>query len=136
MIARPGYMSRIRGVFRIHPVAALLGPRQCGKTTLARLLSADEQSTTFDLESPVGRQQLAAPLTSLERLDGLVIIDEIQRQPGLYEILRVLVDRPNNAARFPPLRCLRQVFPPSRVASTVPNAPTAQPRSSLTNCRQ
>lgn len=100
MIDRPEYLERIRSVFRVHPVAALLGPRQCGKTTLARMLAENQVSTTFDLESPVGRQRLAAPMTLLERLEGLVIIDEIQRQPELYEILRVLVDRPDNAAQF------------------------------------
>jgi predicted AAA+ superfamily ATPase len=100
MIQRPGYLEQIRSVFRIHPVAALLGPRQCGKTTLARMLANHRVSTIFDLESPVGRQQLTAPMTALERLEDLVIIDEIQRQPELYEILRVLVDRADNAARF------------------------------------
>ena len=100
MINRPGYLEQIRSVFRVHPVATLLGPRQCGKTTLARMLAQHQASTTFDLESPVGRQQLTAPMTALERLNGLVIIDEIQRQPELYEILRVLVDRTDNAARF------------------------------------
>ena len=100
MIDRPGYLERIRGAFRVHPVAALLGPRQCGKTTLARMLVRHQASTTFDLESPVGRQQLSAPMASLERLEGMVIIDEIQRQPELYEILRVLVDRADNAAQF------------------------------------
>lgn len=100
MIDRPASLERIEGVFRVHPVAALLGPRQCGKTTLARMLAANQPNTIFDLESPVGRQQLAAPMTSLERLEGLVIIDEIQRQPKLFEILRVLVDRPDSAARF------------------------------------
>ena len=71
MIDRPGFLERIRNVFRVHPVAALLGPRQCGKTTLARMLAENQTSTMFDLESPVGRQQLAAPMTSLERLKGL-----------------------------------------------------------------
>ena len=68
MIDRPVYLERIRSAFRVHPVVALLGPRQCGKTTLARMLAENLPSTMFDLESPVGRQQLAAPMTSLERL--------------------------------------------------------------------
>ncbi|MBN1672899.1 MAG: ATP-binding protein [Kiritimatiellae bacterium] len=100
MVERTGYLERIRSVFRVHPVAALLGPRQCGKTTLAGMLAEGEASTTFDLESPVARRQLTAPMVALARLKGLVIIDEIQRRPELYEILRVLVDRPDNAARF------------------------------------
>ena len=100
MIDRPGYLKRIKDVFRIHPIAALLGPRQCGKTTLAGMLAEHRSCTIFDLESPVGRQQLATPMTALERLKGLVIIDEIQRKPDLIEILRVLVDRPNSKAQF------------------------------------
>ena len=60
MIQRPGYLKRIEDVFRIHPVAALLGPRQCGKTTLARMLAEFRASTIFDLENPVGRRQLNA----------------------------------------------------------------------------
>lgn len=100
MINRPGYLKRIKDVFRIHPIAALLGPRQCGKTTLAGMLAEHRSSTIFDLESPVGRQQLATPMTALERLKGLVIIDEIQRKPDLFEILRVLVDRPGSKAQF------------------------------------
>lgn len=100
MIDRPGFLERIGSVFRVHPVTALLGPRQCGKTTLARMLAEGQPSTMFDLESPVGRQRLAAPMATLERLEGLVIIDEIQRQPELYEILRVLVDRPDSTTQF------------------------------------
>jgi uncharacterized protein len=100
MIDRPDFLEQIRNTFRVHPITALLGPRQCGKTTLARMLAEHETSTIFDLEDPVGRQQLSAPMASLKRLSGLVIIDEIQRQPELYEILRVLVDRPGNPCRF------------------------------------
>lgn len=81
MIDRPVYLKRIKDVFQIHPIAALLGPRQCGKTTLARLFAGSQPRTVFDLESPVGRQQLANPMMALERLQGLVIIDEIQRKP-------------------------------------------------------
>ncbi len=100
MINRPVYLSRIKDVFHIHPVAALLGPRQCGKTTLAGILAENRSSTIFDLESPVGKQQMTAPMTALEGLTGLIIIDEIQQKPELFEILRVLADRPNNTARF------------------------------------
>jgi predicted AAA+ superfamily ATPase len=64
------------------------------------MLAEHRSSTIFDLESPVGRQQLATPMTALERLKGLVIIDEIQRKPDLFEILRVLVDRPDSKAQF------------------------------------
>ncbi|MCE7939408.1 MAG: ATP-binding protein [Chloroflexi bacterium CFX6] len=100
MLPRPAAIERIGQVFRVHPIAALLGPRQCGKTTLARLIAADEPSTYFDLENPRDLRLLAAPMTVLEALSGLVVIDEVQRRPEVLEILRVLVDRPGNAARF------------------------------------
>jgi len=100
MIDRPEPIARIREVFRVHPVAALLGPRQCGKTTLARMIAGQEPSTYFDLEDPVDRQRLSAPMTVLRALRGLVVIDEVQRQPELFELLRVLVDRPGEPARF------------------------------------
>ena len=100
MIDRPEPLEKIRQAFRVHPVAALLGPRQCGKTTLARAIAEQEPCTFFDLESPVDAQKLSAPMTALESLEGLVVIDEVQRQPKLFELLRVLVDRPESAARF------------------------------------
>lgn len=100
MISRPDAMKRIKNVFRIHPVAALLGPRQCGKTTLAKMLAEQETSVYLDLENPVDVRRLSAPMRVLEELSGLVIIDEIQRQPSLLELLRVLVDRPKSNARF------------------------------------
>ena len=100
MIPRPIALDRISTVFRVHPVAALLGPRQCGKTTLAKMISEREPYTYFDLENPVDVRRLSAPIRVLEELSGLVIIDEIQRRPDLFELLRVLVDRPQNRARF------------------------------------
>ncbi len=100
MVPRPHAFNRVLNVFRVHPIAALLGPRQCGKTTLAKMIAEREQSTYFDLENPVDVRRLSAPLRTLEALSGLVVIDEIQRQPSLFEILRVLVDRPQNQARF------------------------------------
>lgn len=101
MIPRPNALRRIQDLFRNHPCVALLGPRQCGKTTLARLLGQTEPIRTFfDLESPVDLRKLESPLRTLGDLEGLVVIDEIQRQPGLFEILRVLVDRPKAGTRF------------------------------------
>ncbi|MGH7809464.1 MAG: ATP-binding protein, partial [Candidatus Binatia bacterium] len=100
LIPRPRASDRIIRALSIHPIAALLGPRQCGKTTLARLIAEGEPCTYFDLENPVDTRRLSAPMTTLEALTGLVIIDEIQRRPELFELLRVLVDRPNNVARF------------------------------------
>ena len=79
---------------------ALLGPRQCGKTTLARQFSEKSQSTYFDLENPVDLARLSEPKTALESLRGLVVIDEVQRHPDLFAILRVLLDRKPVQARF------------------------------------
>lgn len=71
------------------PITAILGPRQCGKTTLAAALAADH---VFDLENPRDAARLAQPQTTLERLEGTVVIDEIQRMPELFPLLRYLSD--------------------------------------------
>ena len=94
--------ARIHEAFSVHPVVALTGPRQCGKTTLARAIAAADpkRSTIFDLESAVDRRRLQAPEQTLGGLSGLVVIDEIQREPALFETLRVLVDRADNPAWF------------------------------------
>jgi hypothetical protein len=100
VIPRPHALARVDRAFDINPIAGILGPRQCGKTTLARLIAAREPCEFFDLEDPVDIRRLSAPRTTLERLSGLVILDEIQRRPELFELLRVLVDRPQNPSRF------------------------------------
>lgn len=100
MIDRPAARRRILDSFRVHPVTALLGPRQCGKTTLAREVAGGEPSTYFDLENPRDLVRLEQPLLALEHLEGLVVIDEFQRRPDLFNLLRVLVDRPGSQARF------------------------------------
>lgn len=100
MIPRPRVIERIDETFRVHSVAALLGPRQCGKTTIARMIARQRPSVYFDLENPVDARRLETPMRALEKLTGLVIIDEVQRQPELSELLRVLVDRPDYSARF------------------------------------
>ena len=100
---RSRYLSHIASRFEFQPVVALLGPRQCGKTTLARLYAdhlADTTITRFDLEDPTDLAALAEPKLALQGLSGLVIIDEVQRVPELFPVLRVLVDRPGNPARF------------------------------------
>jgi predicted AAA+ superfamily ATPase len=100
MIPRPEPIRQIQSSFQVHQVTALLGPRQCGKTTLARFIAEQEPSTFFDLEDPVDIQRLSSPMQALKDLSGLVIIDEVQRKPDLFELLRVLVDRSGQNARF------------------------------------
>lgn len=100
MIERPEYMQKLSTAMGRSPVTAILGPRQCGKTTLARLYGSDKKAEYFDLESQPDVQRLQNPELVLGSLEGLVILDEIQRMPILFSTLRVLVDRPDNAARF------------------------------------
>jgi len=101
LIDRPTPIQRVRQAFSAYPVVALTGPRQCGKTTLARGIAARAgQSTYFDLEEASSRRRLATPEQALGRLQGLVVIDEVQRSPMLLETVRILVDRTGNAARF------------------------------------
>lgn len=85
---------------RSSPVTALMGPRQCGKTTLARQIARGMKAVYFDLENPRDIMALAQPMSALERLKGLVVIDEVQRKPELFEILRVLADRHPLPSRF------------------------------------
>jgi len=100
MIHRPHYLKRLANATRRAPITALLGPRQCGKTTLARLFAKELQTTFFDLESYPDQRRLENPELVLGSLEGIVILDEIQIMPELFQVLRVLVDRPENQARF------------------------------------
>lgn len=100
MISRPDPVHDISASFQVHPVTTLTGPRQCGKTTLARAIAEKEPSTIFDLENPVDTRRLSAPMQTLNNLSGLIILDEVQRKPELFELLRVLVDRPARNSRF------------------------------------
>ncbi|MDD5476504.1 MAG: ATP-binding protein [Syntrophales bacterium] len=103
MIERPGYLEQIHFQFEIHPVVAVLGSRQCGKTTLAEMYAdryVSQPVIRFDLEDPTHLARLDSPKLALEGLRGLVVIDEVQRAPGLFEVLRVLADRRDNPARF------------------------------------
>lgn len=100
MLTRPYFQEEINQSLRRSPVTALLGPRQCGKTTLARVIAATCESHYLDLESPVDRQRLQNPELMLGSLTGLVVLDEIQLMPELFNVLRVLVDRPVQISRF------------------------------------
>ena len=102
MTPRNAYLRQLATAVRRSPVTALLGPRQCGKTTLARVFAATaaEDVTYFDLESEQDVRALANPELVLGVCKGLVVLDEIQRLPELFTALRVLADRPNDATRF------------------------------------
>jgi predicted AAA+ superfamily ATPase len=102
IIDRKQEVEAIQGLLRRHPVVGMIGARQVGKTTLARLLieKTTGPSSYFDLESPEDLARIADPMLALKELEGLVVIDEIQRQPDLFPVLRVLVDRPKSATHF------------------------------------
>ncbi len=100
MIPRPDLLRRVKSALRRSPAAVLLGPRQCGKTTLARGIAAERRCEYFDLEDPRDLAQLESPVLALEPLRGLVVIDEVQRRPELFPVLRVLIDRPGARAKF------------------------------------
>lgn len=100
MINRRTTMQRLSTAVGRSPITAILGPRQCGKTTLARLFGSGHKAEYFDLESQPNLQQLQNPELVLGSLDGMVILDEIQNMPVLFSTLRVLVDRPENSVRF------------------------------------
>lgn len=105
-VIRQQLLERIEFQFRVANVVALLGPRQAGKTTLARHFASlgkwpfDPTLNYFDLEDPAHVERLSTPKLALEPLRGLVVIDEIQQRPDLFPILRVLTDRNPNPARF------------------------------------
>ena len=100
MLQRPYYLNHLQTAIGRSPVTALLGPRQCGKTTLAHQLAEHQNATFFDLESVPDRRRLQNPEWMLGSLSGLVVLDEIQEMPELFQVLRVLVDRPENQLRF------------------------------------
>lgn len=99
-IAREDVAGAVRRAIRANPVTALYGPRQCGKTTIARQVAGVDPDRYFDLEDPVSERRLAEPMLALRPLRGLVVIDEVQRKPDLFPALRVLSDRRPLPARF------------------------------------
>jgi hypothetical protein len=101
MIDRPKLVAATQTALRRNPVAAILGPRQCGKTTLAGLIASRHKAVRYlDLEDPAVLASLENPMTILRGLKGLVVIDEIQRRPELFPVIRVLSDRVDFPARF------------------------------------
>jgi predicted AAA+ superfamily ATPase len=100
MISRQSYIELLQIAVRRNPVVALIGPRQSGKTTLARQFLASDSPLYFDLEDPVVASAFENPMSSLAALRGLVVIDEAQRCPQIFPVLRVLADRAGIPARF------------------------------------
>jgi len=102
MIPRSQHVQTIQDLFTRHPIVALLGLRQVGKTTLADQVGSEfvGQMTKFDLEDPADLARLEDPGLALRGLEGLVVLDEVQRRPDLFPLLRVLADRPDTPARF------------------------------------
>ncbi len=105
MHPRSDLRARVARQFDVMPVVALLGPRQCGKTTAARMYTEDVgdfrgEQAYFDLEDPDDLRRLEDAKLALGNQRGLVVIDEIQRAPDLFNVIRVLVDRPENEMRL------------------------------------
>ncbi len=100
MIQRLTIFSTLKAAIQRSRVVVLSGPRQCGKTTLARELLSEDSANYFDLEDPASLARLDEPMTALRPLKGLVVVDEVQRRPDLFPVLRVLADRKGTPARF------------------------------------
>lgn len=100
MVRRKAFLRAVEAGLKASPVTALLGPRQCGKTTLAREIARKHRAVYFDLERMADAARLQNPERVLGGLRGLVVLDEIQRLASLFPLLRVLSDRRPNPARF------------------------------------
>ena len=100
-IDRPDFIKDVETSIRNNPVTAIMGPRQCGKTTLAGAIARSTESSVFDLEDPADYELLSeTPRLILQQQKGLVVLDEIQRIPKLFPLLRVLADEPDSGRRF------------------------------------
>jgi hypothetical protein len=102
VIRREKEIRSLQELLKRHPAVGIIGARQVGKTTLAREFAHDSgmQTHFFDLENPEDLARLHDPMLALKDLRGLVVIDEVQKMPDLFPVLRVLVDRPRKTARF------------------------------------
>ncbi len=100
---RTHFIDAIEQAFEANPIVALLGPRQCGKTTLAQFFAKQVKQAAenyFDLENSQDLQRLENPLLTLAELRGLIIIDEVQRKPELFQSLRVQIDKQRDTQRY------------------------------------
>ena len=100
MIPRRALEDAVRTALRRVRAVVLNGPRQSGKSTLAQTFLNRDAPNYFDLGNPLRAERLAQPLDTLSRLTGLVVIDEVQRQPGLFPLLRVLIDRADTPGQY------------------------------------
>lgn len=102
MIDRELHAQQITRLLKRFPVVAILGARQVGKTTLAASIAptVSDRITRFDLENPSDLARLADPMLALQEPKGLVVLDEVQRRPELFPVLRVLADRKPVRTRF------------------------------------
>lgn len=101
-INRDHHLEQINFLFKVHPIVGLLGPRQSGKTTMAKLFAKSFKGTVhyFDLEDPAMVEILKEPKTTLYNLEGLIIIDEIQRRPELFPTLRFIIDNRRDVQKY------------------------------------
>ncbi|MBM3494348.1 MAG: ATP-binding protein [Armatimonadetes bacterium] len=102
MILRERETALVHGLLRRHPVVGIVGARQVGKTTLSKQVADSYKGPTarFDLEDPRDLARLSDPMLALEGLRGLIVLDEVQRLPDIFSVLRVLADRPDRPATF------------------------------------
>jgi len=100
MLPRPALESAVRAALARSRAVVLTGPRQTGKTTLARALLDWRSPNYFDLEDPASARRLDEPVDTLSQLRGLVVIDEVQRRPGLFPALRTLIDRSDARGQY------------------------------------
>ena len=100
LLRRAVLESRVRAALARSRAVALIGPRQVGKTTLARRFLPADSPRYFDLEDARSLRRLDEPMTALETLRGLVVIDEVQLRPELFPVLRVLIDRDSRPGQY------------------------------------
>src|SRR3989338_2940927 len=98
-IIRQAEIDQAKRLLKSNPIVALLGPRQCGKTTLSHQIvrQIKSEANFFDCENPKDIHRLSDSLTTLKDLKGIVVIDEVQRAPEIFPVLRVLADQAKNA---------------------------------------
>lgn len=101
VIPRIALQKRIIDSLGSSPITALLGPRQCGKTTIAKFISNQQKSIIYDLENPADYASITqSPMLLLESREGLIVLDEVQRVPEIFPVLRVLADRKKENRKF------------------------------------